>query len=43
MATLLIQNGRVIDPANSRDEVASVLIKDGQIAAIGTTETQAAR
>lgn len=41
MATLLIQNGRVIDPANSRDEVASVLIQDGRIAAIGTTETQA--
>jgi dihydroorotase len=29
----LIQNGRIIDPANHRDEVADLLIVDGKIAA----------
>ncbi|MBK9127300.1 MAG: dihydroorotase [Phycisphaerales bacterium] len=33
--TLLIKNGRVIDPSQSVDEVAPVLIRDGRIAAIG--------
>ncbi len=33
--TLLIKNGRVIDPSQSIDEVAPVLIREGRIAAIG--------
>jgi dihydroorotase len=32
----LIKNGRVMDPASARDEVADVLIEDGRIAALGT-------
>ncbi|MFH1875745.1 MAG: dihydroorotase [Candidatus Omnitrophota bacterium] len=34
MSTILIQGGRVIDPANKRDEVSDVLVKDGRIAEI---------
>jgi dihydroorotase len=32
MPTILIQNGRVIDPSQSIDRVSSVLIRDGKIA-----------
>jgi dihydroorotase len=32
----LIKNGRVVDPANGRDEVADVLIRDGKIEAVGS-------
>jgi dihydroorotase len=32
---ILIKNGRVIDPANNRDEKCDVLISDGQIAEVG--------
>ncbi|PYL67229.1 MAG: dihydroorotase, partial [Verrucomicrobia bacterium] len=32
MSTTIIRNGRVIDPANKRDEIANVLIVDGKIA-----------
>ena len=32
---LLVRGGRVIDPKNSVDEIADVLIIDGKIAAIG--------
>jgi dihydroorotase len=32
---ILIEGGRVIDPANSVDEVLDVLIEDGRIAAVG--------
>ena len=35
MGTLLIRNGRVIDPSRGFDAVADVLIQDGKIAAIG--------
>lgn len=35
MPNLLIKNGRVIDPANNRDEIADVYIKDGKIDRIG--------
>lgn len=35
MSSLLLQNGRVIDPASSFDGVADVLILDGKIAAVG--------
>lgn len=32
---LILRNGRVVDPANKRDEVADVLCVDGRIAAVG--------
>ncbi|MBV8846786.1 MAG: dihydroorotase [Bryobacterales bacterium] len=35
MATLLIKNGRVMDPASGRDEIADVLIEDGKIRGAG--------
>ncbi len=35
MATLLIKNGRVIDPASGHDGVADVLIQDGVIRGVG--------
>ena len=41
MTSLLIQNGRIIDPANGRDEMADLLIQDGRIAAIGKGLTRA--
>ena len=37
MSTLLIRNGRVIDPASGMDAVQDVLIADGKIARIGAT------
>ena len=33
--TILIRNGRVIDPAQEIDEVTSVAVQDGRIAAVG--------
>ncbi|MGH9664599.1 MAG: amidohydrolase family protein, partial [Bryobacteraceae bacterium] len=35
MATLLIKNGRVIDPASGRDGVADVWIEDGVVRGVG--------
>lgn len=35
MNSLLLTGGRVIDPANSFDAVADVLLRDGKVAAIG--------
>ena len=35
---LLIEQGRVIDPASGRDEVADIAIADGRILAIGITK-----
>ncbi len=35
MSKLLLRNGRVLDPASRRDEVADVLLSDGVIAEIG--------
>lgn len=35
MLSLLIRNGRVVDPKNGRDEVVDILVRDGKIAAIG--------
>jgi dihydroorotase len=32
---LILRNGRVVDPANGRDEIADVLVQDGLIAAVG--------
>jgi dihydroorotase len=36
MSEILIQNGRVIDPQSGLDEVTDLLIRDGQIAGVGT-------
>lgn len=38
--SLLIKNGRVIDPASQTDRVADVLITDGKIAAVGANLSQ---
>ena len=38
--SLLIQGGRVIDPANQVDGVQDVLVRDGKIAAIGRLDFQ---
>jgi len=35
MGSLLLANGRVMDPASGFDQIASVLIRDGHIAGIG--------
>jgi dihydroorotase len=35
MADLILRGGRVIDPANGRDEVADIAFSDGKVAAIG--------
>lgn len=35
MSDLLLQGGRLVDPANSIDEVADVLISEGKVAAVG--------
>jgi dihydroorotase len=40
MNSLLLTGGRVVDPANGRDEVADLLILDGKIAAIGPGAAQ---
>jgi len=40
--SLLIQGGRVIDPANQVDDVQDILIRDGKIAAIGQLNGQKA-
>ena len=34
MSVTIIRNGRVIDPANKRDEVADLLIVDGKVAPV---------
>jgi dihydroorotase len=34
MSTLLVRNGRVIDPKNNRDEIVDILVKDGKIARV---------
>jgi dihydroorotase len=36
MATLLIQNGTVLDPSQTMEQRADVLLRDGKVAAIGT-------
>ena len=37
---LVIQNGRVIDPASGYDEISDVLIEDGRIISIGPTSSE---
>jgi dihydroorotase len=39
MSATIIRNGRVIDPANKRDEVADLLIVDGKVAAASQLST----
>ncbi len=41
MSTLLIRNGRVVDPSTGRDEIGDVLIVDGKFAAHGATHRDA--
>jgi len=41
MHDLLIQNGRVIDPASGRDEVTDVAVAKGKVARIGKTTAKA--
>ena len=43
MTTLLIKNGRVIDPANKIDKITDVLIQDGKIKSIGKQSCKADR
>lgn len=40
MADLIIRNGRIVDPSQSLDEVADLLISDGKIAGIGNSFKQ---
>ena len=40
MTTTVIRNGRVIDPANKRNEIADLAIVDGEIAEISTIKNQ---
>ena len=37
--SLLIKNGRVIDPANNIDSKADILVIDGKIAEVGSPDT----
>jgi dihydroorotase len=39
MSATIIRNGRVIDPANKRDEVADLLIVDGKVAPVSQLST----
>ncbi len=41
MSSLLIKNGRVIDPANGIDKQCDVFITDEKVAAVGKVDTQA--
>jgi dihydroorotase len=46
MTDLILQNGRIIDPANDRDEIADLYVVDGRISALpptGARETIDAR
>src|SRR5579872_6062254 len=35
MLDLIVKGGRIIDPANSRDEIADIGFADGRVAAVG--------
>ena len=41
MARILIKNGRIIDPANDRDQIGSLLIENGIITEAETSQTSA--
>jgi dihydroorotase-like cyclic amidohydrolase len=36
MATLLIQNGTILDPAQKLQRKADLLLRDGKVAAVGS-------
>jgi predicted amidohydrolase len=36
MADLILRGGRIVDPANARDEVADIAFSGGKVAAVGT-------
>ncbi|MEN3369658.1 MAG: dihydroorotase [Verrucomicrobiota bacterium] len=40
MNAIVIRNGRIIDPANDRDEIADLFIVDGRIAATAGTDAE---
>lgn len=40
MTTLLLKQGRIIDPANQFDAVGDLLIRDGRVAQVGGTVTE---
>ncbi len=42
MASLLIKNGRLIDPKNNRDEITDILVVDGKVAEVATKINTAA-
>jgi len=42
MSSLLIKNGRVIDPRNHRDGAMDIFVQDGKVAAVGKKLKQAA-
>ena len=42
MSSLLIRNGRIIDPANNIDQIGSLSIKDGKIAELLSADSNAA-
>jgi dihydroorotase len=42
MSTLLIKNGRVVDPKNRRDGVMDIFVEDGKVAAVGKKLKQTA-
>src|SRR5947207_15888111 len=35
MADLILRGGRIVDPANARDEVADIVFSGGKVAAVG--------
>ena len=39
MSATIIRNGRIIDPANNRDEIGDLLIVDGLIASLSQLST----
>ena len=41
MSTMLIRQGRVIDPAQKLDAIADLLLRDGRVAEVGTKVTKA--
>src|SRR5687767_2160721 len=43
MASLLIQNGTVLDPAQNTERKADVLLRDGKVAVVGTNLGKADR
>ena len=40
MSATIIQGGRIIDPANERDEIGDLLIVDGRFAPVSQLSTR---